>query len=193
MKKVKYSKRQIELIQDSKYLLQKNDLLLTIERELIHLGKEYQENYSHLLEISPPAKLSKGENLKGLPYRVMDFPRIFSQEDVFAIRTIVWWGKQISVTLHLKGKYLKLFKPQLNSSLASLISKDYLFSVDGDEWEHDVKALNYTSVQELNMKHEHFEFLKIATFKPISAVNDLSSFHKKSVKEILSFIGYDSN
>tara|TARA_B100001109_G_C18858729_1_gene472936 strand:+ start:2464 stop:2676 length:213 start_codon:yes stop_codon:yes gene_type:complete len=68
-----------------------------------------------------------------------------------------------------------------------------IFSVDRDEWEHDVQASNYTSIQEFNLKLEHFEFLKLATFQPISAVNDLSSFHKKSVKELLSFIGYDSN
>tara|TARA_B100001109_G_C18858729_1_gene472935 strand:+ start:2065 stop:2448 length:384 start_codon:yes stop_codon:yes gene_type:complete len=127
VKKVKYSRRQIELIQDSEFLLQKNDLLLTIESELIQLGKNSQENYPQLLKISPPAKLSKGENLNGLPYRVMDFPRIFKQEDVFAIRTLVWWGKQISVTLHLKGKYLKQFKLPLISSLATLKSKEYPF------------------------------------------------------------------
>ena len=91
------------------------------------MGKNSQENYPQLLKISPPAKLSKGENLNGLPYRVMDFPRIFKQEDVFAIRTLVWWGKQISVTLHLKGKYLKQFKLPLISSLATLKSKEYPF------------------------------------------------------------------
>lgn len=158
------------------------------------MGKECQENYPQLLKISPPAKLSKGENLNGLPYRVMDFPRIFKQEDVFAIRTLVWWGKQISVTLHLKGKYLKQFKPPLISNLATLKSKDYLYSVDGDEWEHDVKANNYSSLEKLGMSIlNDIPFFKLSIVKEITELNDLSSFHKKSVKELLSFIGYDSN
>ena len=41
-------------------------------------------------DVSP--KISRGEQYLGLPYVMLDYPRIFSKENVFAIRTFFWWG-----------------------------------------------------------------------------------------------------
>ena len=58
------------------------------------------------------AKISKGENM-GLPWVMLDYPRLFGQEDVLAIRTMFWWGHCFSVTLHLKGRYYGAYLPLL--------------------------------------------------------------------------------
>lgn len=51
-------------------------------------------------------KISKGESYLGLPYMVLDYPRLFDKEHVFAFRSMFWWGHFFSFTLHISGKYL---------------------------------------------------------------------------------------
>src|SRR5450755_2986522 len=53
--------------------------------------------------LETPPRISKGENYKGLPWVVLDYPRAFGRLDVLAVRTLFWWGNYFSVTLHLKG------------------------------------------------------------------------------------------
>ena len=48
-------------------------------------------------------KISKGDSYLDLPYFVLDYPRLFSKEDVFAYRVMVRWGHEISFTFHLGG------------------------------------------------------------------------------------------
>lgn len=48
-------------------------------------------------------KISKGENLLGLPYLILDYPRFKQGEELLLFRTMFWWGKYFSVTLHLQG------------------------------------------------------------------------------------------
>ena len=62
---------------------------------------------AEVAEISP--KISKGENYNGLPYVMFDYPRFFTKENVFAVRTFFWWANYFSVTLHLKGEYKEMF------------------------------------------------------------------------------------
>ena len=48
--------------------------------------------------ISAVPKISKGENYNGFPYVIMDYPATFSKENIFALRTMFWWGNFISIT-----------------------------------------------------------------------------------------------
>jgi hypothetical protein len=61
-----------------------------------------QQVKEELLGIVHP-KISKGENYKGFPYVIMDYPALFSKDNVFALRTMFWWGNFFSITLHLSG------------------------------------------------------------------------------------------
>src|SRR5436189_6462548 len=36
-------------------------------------------------------KISKGENYLGYPWQILDYPRVFEKENVFAFRTLCWW------------------------------------------------------------------------------------------------------
>ena len=53
----------------------------------VHLKHSFQD-----IESSTP-KISKGENYKGLPYVILDYPRIFQKEDILVIRCFFWWGE----------------------------------------------------------------------------------------------------
>jgi len=48
-----------------------------------------------------------------------------------------WWGHYFSVTLHLKGKYLRIYLPVILARRAELEAAGFWPGVSEDEWEHD--------------------------------------------------------
>ena len=103
-----------QLVTDASWILTKNNIIQKLFVLFGELSETWQSNTvlqqlpSAINEIPP--KISKGENYEGLPYVMLDYPRCFSKEDVFAIRTFFWWGNFFSITLHLKGKYKEQFE-----------------------------------------------------------------------------------
>lgn len=82
-------------------------------------------------------KISKGENYQGLPYVMLDYPRLFGREDVLAIRTFFWWGHSFSVTVHLKGTYREQYLPKLQRYRAELAAAGFHIGISEDEWRHE--------------------------------------------------------
>ena len=62
-------------------------------------------------------KIFRGENYNGLPYLVLDYPKHFSKDSVFAFRALFWWGNFFSFTLHLQGKALEKQRKKLISRI----------------------------------------------------------------------------
>ncbi len=112
--KVQFSDAEMDLMCNSDVILTKNKVVQKIKTLLEELQNgmiEHTKNHSEIFSndvfyVSP--KISKGENYLGLPYLILDYPRYFKQHDIFAIRTMFWWGHFFSTTLHLSG----LFKTQ---------------------------------------------------------------------------------
>jgi|SRR5690554_3520881 len=100
-----YSKENIELLQAEDLILQKNALMEKLEEQLLLLGKGKAKSNIKLSAISPPLKVSKGEKHEGLPFLVLDYPRIFGQEDIFAIRYLVWWENKSASPYYSKGVF----------------------------------------------------------------------------------------
>ncbi len=92
-------------------------------------------------------KISRGENYKGFPWVVLDYPRGFGREDVFAIRSLFWWGHYFSVTLHLKGKYKDLFLPVIRSRIPLLAGAGFHICISADEWRHELAADHYSPLE----------------------------------------------
>src|SRR5262245_60824558 len=98
---------EMELVSSPEIILTKNAILQKIKLFFEGLQVKQSEilkDYSaqlpeDILKISP--KISKGENYKGLPWLVLDNPRFFQHKNIFAIRTMFWWGNFFSITLHL--------------------------------------------------------------------------------------------
>ena len=82
-------------------------------------------------------KVSRGENYRGLPWVMLDYPRLFGREDVLAIRTLFWWGHAFSVTLHLKGTYKSLYLPVIRADVSKLAAAGFHVGISGDEWRHE--------------------------------------------------------
>jgi hypothetical protein len=109
-----------------------------------------------------PPRISKGENYKGLPWVVLDYPRCFGRDDVFAVRTLFWWGHYFSVTLHLKGRYKEMFLPVIRENLSLLDGAGFMICISDDEWRHELGQDNYRPLSEGAGILSHHAFQKFS-------------------------------
>src|SRR4030095_79182 len=129
-----------------------------------------------VLKISP--KISRGENYKGLPWLVLDNPRHFQHNNIFAIRTMFWWGNFFSVTLHLSGKYKSDFIRNKSEGISLIKKNDFYIYAGQKEWEHDFdpesyKKLSAATVFELEKIFSENNFLKLAIKFPIESLETI--------------------
>jgi hypothetical protein len=171
--KIRLSAKEMELVTNADWILTKNGIIQKVNYLLGDLQVAQQDildNFKQFIPIeilTPAAKISKGENYKGLPYLVLDYPRYFDKENIVAIRTLFWWGHFFSITLHLSGRSKQLFETKILAAFASLQEDDFFICTGEDEWEHHFEKDNYTPLK--NMSPMEFEncitqksFLKLA-------------------------------
>ena len=135
---VQLSAEEMRLVTDPAWILTQNSIV----RKVVHLFADLSAQWRQLpvpaaLGAGREPKISKGEQYKGLPWVMLDYPRVFGREDVLAIRTMFWWGHSFHVTLHLKGKFLRLYLPVLKQRRAELAAVGFEVGVSEDEWEHE--------------------------------------------------------
>jgi hypothetical protein len=148
--KIQLSAEELILVENAEWILTKN----TIIRTVYDLFGAITEGMKIELKSNPlppdlmetTAKISRGENFKGLPYVVLDYPRLFNKENVFAIRTLFWWAKYFSITLHLKGVYKDLFIDPLKKNESLLSVNNFYLCSSKDEWSHELGGENYVSL-----------------------------------------------
>ena len=88
-------------------------------------------------------KIFRGENYKLYPYIILDCPRIFSISNVFAFRTMFWWGHEFSFTLHLQGDALEIYRKSLSNNFNILSNNEVFFCVNDTPWQYDFNKENY--------------------------------------------------
>jgi hypothetical protein len=130
---VRLSVEELRLVTDPAWILTKNSII----RKVVEMFGELSGEWRGLVTAVTEPKISKGEQHKGLPWVMLDYPRLFGKEDVLAIRTMFWWGHCFSVTLHLKGKYLRLYLPVILAKRIELEGAGFRPGIADDEWEHE--------------------------------------------------------
>ncbi len=166
--KIRLSAKEMELVTNAQWILTKNGIIQKAKQLLEGLQEEQRnllQSTSYQLPeeiLKPPAKISKGENYKGLPYLVLDYPRYFDKENVFAVRTMFWWGNFFSITLQLSGRYKKQREQKIIQSFSLLASNEAFICVNDTEWEHHFEKDNYRPIREMDQK----EFEYCITQKP---------------------------
>jgi len=151
--KIQLSPEELLLVQNADLLLTKNRIIEKVHEMFGSLSLEVQNLFNSYSFLTPeisvvPPKISKGENYKGLPYLMLDYPRYFGKTDTFAIRTMFWWGHFFSTTLHLKGKYKDEFVPGLKEQLSDFAEHHFYLCINQDEWRHDFEADNYIPIRD---------------------------------------------
>ncbi len=197
--KIRLSQKELELVIDADFILTKNAILEKVKHLLLEL-QEKQQNFlrnpqlflgTDGLNLSP--KISKGENYKGLPYLILDYPRVFKAPDIFAVRTMFWWGHFFSTTLHLSGDYKKISEDKIIDSFPLLTEKGFFYCVNDTPWEHDFEAGNYLplntiSKTELEKRIREKPFIKLAIKIPLHQWDDAPDLLFNYFRELIEML-----
>ena len=185
---VELSKNELELVVNSEFILTKNRIIEKVYNMFGLLNevfkatlKENAESLPGEVFLSSP-KIYKGENYLNLPYVMMDYPRIFLKEDVFAIRSFFWWGNYFSITLQLSGRFLEGFADNIEMNLKTKTLENYFICINDSPWQHHFEETNYTPLKEISSieKILNNKFFKIAVKFPLIEWNNATTFFKEN-------------
>ena len=192
--KIKLSEDELLLVQNAGVILTKNAII----QKIINLFSLVAEDMKTELEktqlpaaikITTP-KISKGEHYKGLPYVMLDYPRVFTRENIFAVRTMFWWGNYFSITLHLKGEYQEMFSGFIKRNISYLAEKNFSICISSDQWQHELEGDNYISLScitenQLDDIIEKKHFIKLSAKAGFAQWNDTATILIALYKDIL--------
>jgi hypothetical protein len=197
--KLELSAEELQLVTNSEWILTKCSI---IEKANKMLGELAEKIKSHIdtcknrlpdavLQSSP--KIAKGENYLQLPYLILDYPRCFNRETIFAIRTMFWWGNFFSVTLHLSGQYKEQYKNKIVEHLEAIKKQQFFICINEEEWQHHFKKDNYLPAVELTKEEvvalfNKQHFLKIAVAHSLHQWNEMPALLEKSFENVLKII-----
>lgn len=197
--KVQLSAFEMKLVTNTEWILTKNDILQKVKLLLEQLQNE-QEDFLHAYPgilpaevMTVPGKVSKGENYKGLPYLVLDYPRFFGKDDHFAIRSMFWWGNFFSQTLHLSGTYKTNHEHKIESSFSFLKEQSFFICISDEQWEHHFEVNNYLPVSEMSDKEfrsciRSKDFIKIAQRFPLEEWDNAADILLDSFRKTIQWL-----
>jgi len=192
---VELSKTELELVTSSEVILTKNRIIEKVYALFGSLSAEYRKilaGYSHDLpaEIFEKApKIYRGENYMALPYVMLDYPRIFGKEEVFAIRSFFWWGNHFSVTLQLSGNYMTMYSENIIRQLNERKQDTWFIGTNESAWEHHFEEDNYLPLNDIVLQVlKHKSFIKIAKKIPLIEWTSAGDFFLKNFSELLGLL-----
>jgi hypothetical protein len=171
--KITLSANELELVCNKEWILTKQAIIEKVYQLFgtlaISMQQYVEENKGALPKEASAAnpKISRGENYKGLPYVMLDYPRYFTKESTLAIRTLFWWGNFFSINLHLSGACKEQAIPSLTAGFASLQQNEYSICVNAEPWHHHFDEDNYVLMSNITFaefaaKLNREPFIKIA-------------------------------
>jgi len=187
--KIRLSPFEMDLLNNSEWILTKNVIVKKAQRLL----EEVQQNISDytklhsaifpaaVMAISP--KISKGENYRGLPWLMLDYPRYFDKENIFAIRIMFWWGHSFSVTLHLSGQYKQKYTNTIINSYEELCQNEFYTCINEEQWHHHFEKENYLPVRNF-MTNDFADHIQKRSFIKLS--QELSFLQWDNATRLLS-------
>ncbi|WKN31568.1 hypothetical protein PZB74_21715 [Porifericola rhodea] len=194
------SDKELNYLEDLDFLLTRhsinqkmNQLLLATEDKLkqyIRLQKvEFPEGTKH-----KAGKIARGENYQLLPYLLLDYPRLFHKQSIFAFRTMFWWGHYFSVTLHLSGAALDKLRPVLLANADQLDTENLFFYINRtDPWQHHLSEENYAATRSLSLEYlrtkiSEMPYIKVASQLELKQWQKLPEFTLGFFKQMLSVL-----
>jgi hypothetical protein len=181
--KVTLSAAELALAADPEVMLMKNSVIESVNALFGRLAERQSQSVRDIGPIfgsafDTPPKISRGEKYRGLPYVILDHPRRFSGDDIFAIRTLFWWGHFFSVTLHLKGVWLERYSERIVGGQGWLSERGFHISTGRYEWEHHFGEDNYLPVSRLGAEEwkgacSRGGFARLAVRFPVSGFGEM--------------------
>ncbi|MEQ1623399.1 MAG: hypothetical protein ABL870_01855 [Sediminibacterium sp.] len=200
--KVRLSAKEQELVVNADWILTKNAIIQKVNAFFGEVCETYQGLVATNLALAnDPAfaiapKISKGDQYEGLPWVMLDYPRVFSVKDVFAVRTFFWWGNQMSITLQLQGKYQQFYSNAIQQYFflrAGNPHPQYPWFVcinSDDPWQHHFREDNYVPAALFPpAAFAQLPFIKLAKKIPLEEWDDMEFFLQETFKDILLLLG----
>jgi len=147
---------ELAAMQDTSFFDVKAAVMKKISAALAGLKDQISENVSQYERQSPghvfdhPGKISRGENYRGYPYLVLDYPRNFNRDEVFAYRCMFWWGHHFSYTLHVSGSYYEKATDNFIRNYSMLKLDDVFVCVNAQPWEYHFETGNFLPASQVD-------------------------------------------
>lgn len=185
--KLTFSEEELEAMMNSRFFFVKNDatqkiiqLLGDLEKEIMKIISVFPFLMNEELNVKEKGKIFRGENYRLMPYLILDCPRVFNSNTVFAFRSMFRWGNEFSFTLHLQGQSLEIFREKIKKNISLLGGKNIYFCVNDTPWEYTFDESNYRYLDEM-LKQSPGEIEKTiesGNFIKLSRKLDLKDFDK---------------
>jgi hypothetical protein len=187
---VKLSKNELPVVTDAALILTKNSIIAKVYTMFGLLSSEWQaaaEKTKTLLpeeayRVSP--KIYKGEQYMGLPYVMLDYPRVYTGGHVLAVRCFFLWGNFFSITLHLQGRFMQYRAARLHAWVQAHSGQGWFIGINTDAWQHHFGENNYCSIdvmgQEIlnNALNAGNGFVKLAKKIPLEQWDEAMQFFR---------------
>lgn len=185
--KIVLSDKELALVKNDDWILTKQVIIQKVYEILNQSIEAIDEGIPFRLPTEPP-KISKGESYLGLPYVTLDHPRLFNKVDIFAIRTMFWWGNFFSITFHVAGSYKKIFAKRIIANYPE-IPADVFLCIHKEQWHHHFKADNYVPVNSLSQQQMEAlvtekDFIKLALKFDLDQFNNIRELLIEGYKKI---------
>lgn len=137
-----------------------------IEASLALLREDIRSYIGHHQEIpaelrSSTGKISRGENYHSYSYRVLDYPALFSGEDLFTFRTVALWGMPFGFHLILSGTWLDRWQmPEMLSKLP----EGFLIATHASPWVWEPEGCVPPDAETALRLISQYKYLKISYF-----------------------------
>ena len=170
---LKFSNEELAVLSDRNFFQLKHSstakLVEIFGRLEIELKKIFLASGIQVKDLNTSSgKIFRGENYRGFPYVLLDCPRLFTRESVFAFRTMFWWGNEFTFTLHIQGEALEKIKPAMFRNLEKLKGQGILFCINKSPWQYHLGDDNYISLDEDDNLSVAKEIVKQKEFVKIS-------------------------
>ena len=153
---------------------------------------EKEKNWLPAAVTQSTPKIARGENYLQLPYLLLDYPRCFDGDNIFAVRTMFWWGNFFSITLHLSGNYKPTFQQKIIENIKS-VKQDIFICINENQWQHHFEADNYAAVNKLSKDELECialekQFIKLAIKFPLHHRDAIPTMLNESFVEIINLL-----
>jgi hypothetical protein len=192
--KLTLSAEELQLVTNPHWILTKRIIIDKVNELLGNLSECMQQKLQLFVGglseevINSTPKIYRGENYRQLPYVLLDYPRCFEKEHVFAVRTLFWWGYFFSCTLHLSGRHKLMFEKIVLQNLTAFPLEGVYICINEAEWEHHFETDNYLPLQSLTL-HQTKEIILKRKFLKLAVKHSLQQWDRLPHLLEQSFLG----
>ncbi len=173
---VKWSVRDISMMNVTEVFARKPGILKKAEAQLTLLKESIElllPEYASALPAEANIQkwqIARGENHKNFPFISLDIPQYFSKTEMFAFRTLFWWGHYLGFALILKGEKLPDYIKRLIELKNGEEWNDVYFSTAQTPWEWDMESCKKTQETKDDTIEEiisRIQYLKLCRVFPL--------------------------